>query len=55
MQVRLISIATIQLAFYLAFGSYFYASMTMSPENLIGDIGKAVGVMVTSVTEAIFD
>ena len=54
MQIRLLSIAVLLLAGYLAFGSYIHASTTSTPENLISDLGNAIFGIVESVKVAIF-
>ena len=54
MQKRLLSFAVVLLALYLAFGGYLQASMTMTPENLVSDLGQSIVELVTSAKQMIF-
>ena len=53
MRVRLLAIALVVLAGYFAFGGYLASTATMSPENLVGDVGKAFTGVINSVKAAI--
>ena len=47
MNSRLITVAIVLLAGYLAFGDVFHASWLTTPENFVGDVGRGIGSAVS--------
>ena len=54
MRSRLLLLAAVLVASYLAFGEFVSESMTMTPENMINDLGGRIAGFVASAREMIF-
>ena len=49
MNMRLLSIAVVGLAGFLAFGDFIHASIVHTPESFVSDVGRGIGNAITGV------